>query len=406
MTNPPRLTRNSVPPSFPKEFDTLTSFLDDQMLTPKSKLDEFRRFFDLKTEWWNRFHKQLKSHVLLTSNWAEVLENETSRQNVAAEYLDQVGDELWGKENQEKYLIEEHVQSGQACVYPRDRKTMIKALAFLLQKDAKNRRESISHEISFPNLKVRARPAPSSSSSLSEPPPSEGDSPSSIKMNNSRASTPARLFKVPKVSGSPLTWRMTHGPNKLHHAEPDASARPIEDLESVDDPHPSAETSWTSSAVVTRAASPHEEGSHAQLCCQETTMDFGGTFLHDLSDTAYHSLATYFLVQEDCSSNTPVCVPFCNFDDYRTTNEFLDEMEKRCCCAHEPSMLQLFEDVRQYSYAVVSLQWSGVSFVLRRETDDLQSLANRIGCAWRAKGAGELQTFEFVVKVTLKKDPA
>lgn len=87
-------------------------------------------------------------------------------------------------------------------------------------------------------------------------------------MNNSRASTPARLFKVPKVSGSPLTWRMTHGPNKLHHAEPDASARPIEDLESVDDPHPSAETSWTSSAVVTRAASPHEEGSHAQLCCQ------------------------------------------------------------------------------------------------------------------------------------------
>ena len=95
-------------------------------------------------------------------------------------------------------------------------------------------------------------------------------------------------------------------------------------------------------------------------------MDFGGTFLHDLSDTASHSLATYFLVQEDCSSNTPVCVPFCNFDDYRTTNEFLDEMEKRCCCAHEPSMLQLFEDVRQYSYAVVSLQWSGVSFVLRR----------------------------------------
>lgn len=93
------------------------------MLTPKSKLDEFRRFFDLKTEWWNRFHKQLKSHVLLTSNWAEVQENETSRQNVAAEYLDQVGDELWGKENQEKYLIEEHVQSGQACVYPRDRKT-------------------------------------------------------------------------------------------------------------------------------------------------------------------------------------------------------------------------------------------------------------------------------------------
>lgn len=97
-------------------------------------------------------------------------------------------------------------------------------------------------------------------------------------------------------------------------------------------------------------------------------------------------------------------MPFRNFEDYHTTDEFLDEMEKRCCCEHEPSMLQLFEDVRQFSHAMVLLQWSGVSFVMRRETDDLQSLAHRIGCAWRAKGEGELQAFEFVIRVTLKKD--
>lgn len=97
-------------------------------------------------------------------------------------------------------------------------------------------------------------------------------------------------------------------------------------------------------------------------------------------------------------------MPFRNFDDYETTDEFLDGMEKRCCCEHEPSMLQLFEDVRQFSHAVVLLQWSGVSFVMRRETDDLQSLANRIAWAWRAKREGDLRTFEFVIQVTLKKD--
>jgi hypothetical protein len=31
---------------------------------------------------------------------------------------------------------------------------MIKALAFLLEKDAKNRRESVSQDVSFPNLRV------------------------------------------------------------------------------------------------------------------------------------------------------------------------------------------------------------------------------------------------------------
>lgn len=31
---------------------------------------------------------------------------------------------------------------------------MIKALAFLLEKDAKNRRESVSQDVRFPNLRV------------------------------------------------------------------------------------------------------------------------------------------------------------------------------------------------------------------------------------------------------------
>jgi len=133
-------------------------------------------------------------------------------------------------------------------------------------------------------------------------------------------------------------------------------------------------------------------------------MGVSPTLITQFSDIAPNTLATYFLVQEYGSQNAPVCVPFRNFEDYRTTNDFLDEMEKRCCCEYDPPLLQLFEGVRQFSHAVVLLQWSGVSFVMRRETDDLRSLANRIGCAWRAKEEGELQTFEFVIRVTLKKD--
>lgn len=127
-------------------------------------------------------------------------------------------------------------------------------------------------------------------------------------------------------------------------------------------------------------------------------------FFTQFSNIPPNTLATCFLVQEEGSQDGPVCVPFQNFEDYPTTDEFLNAMEKKCCYEHEPSRLQLFENVPQFSRAAISLQWSEVSFVMRRETDDLKSLANRIGCAWRAKEQGELQTFEFVIRVTLKRE--
>lgn len=60
---------------------------------------------------------------------------------------------------------------------------------------------------------------------------------------------------------------------------------------------------------------------------------------------------------------------------------------------------------RRYAIsAVVRLRWSNVSFVIRRGTDDLQALVNRVGCAWRAKDQGKLDTFEFAIEVTLNMD--
>lgn len=157
MTNSPRSTRNQIPPSFPEGFDTLTSFGDDKPLTPKSSLDEFRRFFDFQEKPWKEFRARVKAHALLTSSWAEIQENETQREAVAAIFLEQVGLEYWGKETRGKYLLEDHIRNGNVCDYPRDKKRwvmipsrdigtrpvkitltrMVKALAFLLEKDSK-----------------------------------------------------------------------------------------------------------------------------------------------------------------------------------------------------------------------------------------------------------------------------
>ncbi|KAJ5483934.1 hypothetical protein N7539_005730 [Penicillium diatomitis] len=407
MINSPRSTRNSVPPSFPAELDALTSFLDNQLLTPKSKLDEFRRFFDLKTEWWNKLHNKFKAHAQLRSNWVEMHEDEALRQEIAAEFIDQVGNEYWCRENQEKYLMEEHVQSGHACVYPKDRKAMIKALSYLLEKDAKNRRGSLSHKVSFRSSKGDDRQAPSSSSSLSDPPSTELESPASVKMDISEASSPLATMKGAHRSTSGII----HGSIEMRSVDSQETKMSLENPRLEDSCSAEDEDALISShAVACRGSSHRVDDGNRRPCCQAHTSasDLASglteTFLSQFSDTASLTQATFFLVHEHSAENPAVCVPFRNFEEYQTATEFLDEMWKRCCCAQEPSLIQLVGGVRQYSHAVVSLCWSGVSFVLREDTDDLQSLVDRISCAWRAKQKGEWGLFELAVRVVLKND--
>lgn len=59
---------------------------------------------------------------MLSSTWAELRESAATREAVATRFLEQVGSEYWGRENQEKYLIQAHVRNGDVCVYPRDQK--------------------------------------------------------------------------------------------------------------------------------------------------------------------------------------------------------------------------------------------------------------------------------------------
>ncbi|KAJ5363802.1 uncharacterized protein N7496_009515 [Penicillium cataractarum] len=396
MANPPRSTRNQNPSSFPEGFDALISPGEDKALTPKSNLDEFRRFFDLKENSWREFRARVKAHALLSSSWADIQESERKREAVAAIFLEQVGPEYWGKETRDKYLLEDHIRNGNVCDYPRDKKRMIKALSFLLEKDSKTgtktgfktkRESSVLRDVSEIEL----------DSPLPDPPASDEIN-GPIKRSSGRASTPTGLFRIPRTPKTPQTPRPMRSTSVVRAEGSPHSSAPSTPTPLTRGGLDAVENALVSSALATRGDPSQED---TQLCCQEST---GGAENLQFPDIPPNTLATYFLVQEHGSQREPVCVPFRNFEDYNTTDEFLDEMEKRCCCEHEPSMLQLFEEVRQFSHAVVLLQWSGVSFVMRRETDDLQSLANRIGCAWRAKGEGELQTFEFVIRVTLKKD--
>lgn len=100
-----------------------------------------------------------------------------------------------------------------------------------------------------------------------------------------------------------------------------------------------------------------------------------------------------------------VCVPF---EIFQNADRFLDRMSEKMA-EFDPVWRQISSDMpqlqrRHATSAVVYLRWSGVSFVIRRGTDDLQALIDRVGCAWTAKNQGALRTFEFEIEVSLKME--
>lgn len=113
-------------------------------------------------------------------------------------------------------------------------------------------------------------------------------------------------------------------------------------------------------------------------------------------------LATYFLVTSSVIDNPeePVCIPFTFYHD---ADEFLNQMEEH---VGDAVSSQLYNDMPYLNrcYAVVHLNWSGVSFVIRRGKEDLHALENRVICAWNAKDEGGLNMIEFEIGVTLKPD--
>ncbi|KAJ5156999.1 uncharacterized protein N7482_008099 [Penicillium canariense] len=409
MFNPPRSTRNNKTPSFPEEMNPLMDLINAKELTAKSRLDEFRLFFDFKHEFWNKFHKKLKDHVSLSSSWAAMQDNESQRKMVAESFIDEVGYEYWGRKHAERYLLEAHIQAGHICVYPRDRKPALVPAREGCQKPAGVNLAGgklpefeglVSYRLHSGWLdtdkpQVSKTPSPSSSM-ISEPPSSECGTIAVAKKSNP-LSTPKSKSSKTKSPTAPKT--------KRSQSLVLTGKSPKDAAQFTPTPLTRGRCAMPGTALVasTTAARGAPSGHSTQPSRRESLQKSENLFTRSIS-TAPNTLATYFLVREDRSRREPVCVPFHNFEESQTTDDFLDEMEKRCRFEHDGSLLQLFADIPHCSYAVVLLRWSGVSFVMRRETDDLQSLMNRIGCAWRAKEEGELQAFEFAVEVTLRME--
>ena len=127
-------------------------------------------------------------------------------------------------------------------------------------------------------------------------------------------------------------------------------------------------------------------------------------FVEDDKTATQNALATFFLVQEENSSMEPVCV---SFENYTSSTNFLQRMEEACgIWSVDETSRQLFEDMPMLRrrYGVVHLKWSGARFVIRRESDDLQALRDRLGCAWMARDRGQLTALEFEIGVTLKME--
>lgn len=121
------------PPSTPKTRKKISDTMSQEPETPrglsklvselstKSKLDEFRLFFDLKPGPWDKLRGQLNTHVQSNYSWTSLRDNKTLRHLCAEEFLEEYATKYWGDENREKNLIEDRLDGeDSACKYPED----------------------------------------------------------------------------------------------------------------------------------------------------------------------------------------------------------------------------------------------------------------------------------------------
>ncbi|KAJ5678454.1 uncharacterized protein N7477_004087 [Penicillium maclennaniae] len=319
-------------------------------LSIKSKLDEFRLFFDLKQGPWDRLRGQLNTHVQSNYSWTSLRDSKTLRLLCAEEFLEEYATKYWGDENRENNLIEDRLDGKDSgCKYPDD-ETPKKAIKQML--DVNQLDSTISTPL--PSVEITQR------------------FPSRQKETAGGLFGPGRL-----ITGGYL-------------ASPRAATEGLisrYDLMSMSLLRPSViPGQFNASAGLLRKDDP------------PTTEVVQRPKTHPGSNM----LATYFLVTSSEFDNPqePVCVPF---EFYHDADDFLNKMENKAGDAVSQQLLSEMVCLNR-CYAVVHLNWSGVSFVIRRGGQDLQALENRVICAWNAKDEGALNMIEFEIGVTLKPD--
>lgn len=125
-----RASLSTLPPmEKPNNPSLLADFLTE--LSTRSKLDEFRLFFDFKHDSWKLFRDQLHEHVQSSTTWPEVqtdakpwtkLQTDAKERRKCAEaFLEQFGEKYWGKDNRRKHLLAERLERRDVCKYPEEK---------------------------------------------------------------------------------------------------------------------------------------------------------------------------------------------------------------------------------------------------------------------------------------------
>ncbi|KAJ5573423.1 uncharacterized protein N7459_007850 [Penicillium hispanicum] len=363
--------RNSYHKSHTRaDSNSLLELIESKEITSRSTLDEFRRFFDFKDEHWKRFRELLHHHVQSIFSWSDLQSDEKLRHECATTFLEQVGTQYWGtEESRREYLLEDHLEIDNLCKWPQDREAITQALELLLEKSSKNRQKPPPTRPAVDKCLLNSQ---SSDLSMSiDEPTTDRDA----RDNGTAAAGKTSQTPSPKLARI-----------KKHHNTPEVSRNAQGRFSKVT--APSGADSRLTDTSETQVAYPV-----SQVCgASETTGD------------VQNSMATYFLVQEEDNPMEPVCVPF---ESFTSSTSFLKRMEEECGIWEvDETSRQLFDDmpILRRRYAVVHLKWSGARFVIRRDSDDLQALVNRVGYAWKAKDQGQLGVFEFEIGVTLKME--
>lgn len=111
---------------------------------------------------------------------------------------------------------------------------------------------------------------------------------------------------------------------------------------------------------------------------------------------------TYFLIREE---SCPAEARSLGWLMFKSSSELIDRMECEVADLGDPSARQLREESQstRFTYVRIHLEWSGLTFVIRRGVDqDLQELVRHVGCAWHAEEQGKSRAAEFRIDAILK----
>ncbi|KAJ6119242.1 hypothetical protein N7523_003522 [Penicillium sp. IBT 18751x] len=348
-------------------------------LSIKSKLDEFRLFFDLKPGPWDRLRGQLNTHVQSNYSWTSLRENKTLRLLCAEEFLDEYATKYWGDENREKNLIEDRLDGEDSgCKYPDDETPFPFADCF----KAPNNHPDASiatGPVAGPVTRQKAVELMLDVHQLDSP-----------------IATPLPSVEITQRFPSPQkeTAVDLFGPGRLiaggYLASPRAATEGL-----------ISRCDLISMSLLRPSGIPGQFNASSGLL-REDDPPTTDVVQRPKTHPGSNMLATYFLVTSSELDNPqePVCVPF---EFYHDADDFLNKMENKVGDKVSQQLLSEMACLNR-CYAVVHLNWSGVSFVIRRGGQDLQALENRVICAWNAKDEGALNMIEFEIGVTLKPD--